>query len=71
VKNGWPQQPWICEERMAAATVDLMTKHGSRRGERMSRVNRGRGGYHTWDLIGLANQTAKDLHMRCLDDYMR
>jgi hypothetical protein len=37
----------------------------------MSRVNRGRGGYYTWELIGLANQTAKDSHMRCLDDYMR
>jgi hypothetical protein len=31
----------------------------------MSRVNRGRGGYYTWELIGLANQTAKDSHMRC------
>lgn len=30
-----------------------------------------KGGYYTWALIGMANQTAKDLQMRCLDDYQR
>lgn len=30
-----------------------------------------RGGYYQHGLIGMANQTAKDLPMRCLDDYQR
>lgn len=29
------------------------------------------GGYPTRGVAGLANQTAKDLQMRCLDDYQR
>ena len=29
------------------------------------------GGYYKYGLIGMANQTAKDLQMRCLDDYQR
>jgi len=29
------------------------------------------GGYYQDCLIGMANQTAKDLQMRCLDDYQR
>jgi hypothetical protein len=29
------------------------------------------GGYYQHGLIGMANQTAKDLQMRCLDDYER
>lgn len=28
-----------------------------------------KGGYWTWGLIGLANQTPKQLQLRCLDDY--
>lgn len=29
------------------------------------------GGYYKYGLIGMANQTAKDLQMRCVDDYQR
>ena len=29
------------------------------------------GGYYQRGLIGMVNQTAKDLQMRCLDDYQR
>jgi hypothetical protein len=29
------------------------------------------GGYYKLGLIGMANKTAKDLQMRCLDDYQR
>ncbi len=30
-----------------------------------------KGGYYTQGLIGMANQTAKELQMRCIDDYQR
>jgi hypothetical protein len=29
------------------------------------------GGYYQHGLIGMANQTVKELQMRCLDDYQR
>lgn len=30
-----------------------------------------KGGYYTLGLIGMANPTAKELQMRCIDDFQR
>ncbi len=29
------------------------------------------GGYYQYGLVGMANETAKQLQLRCLDDYQR
>ena len=51
---------------VAGCAADVKLRHPA-----TNRVAVCEGGYYKYGLIGMANQTAKDLQMRCVDDYQQ